>query len=94
MATEPQDIGAPLDALREHLLGLIGGGEGFALELAGEQSSFVRLNRGKVRQPGSVRQLEASLVLYGGQRQASAHLTLDGNNAVNGVNEITGQIIW
>jgi predicted Zn-dependent protease len=75
--TQPLDIGAPLDALREHLLSLMAG-EGFALHLAAEQTSFVRLNRGKVRQPGSVHQLEASLVLYAGQRQASAHLTLAG----------------
>lgn len=76
MATD--DVGAALDTLREHLLSLIGGDEGFALHLAGEDTSFVRLNRGKVRQPGSVQQLEASLVLYSGKRQASAQLQLAG----------------
>lgn len=44
----------------------------------GEQTDFVRLNRGRVRQPGSVTQLELTLRLLQGQRHASSTFTLCG----------------
>ena len=47
--------------------------------LAGERSDFVRFNRARVRQPGSVEQRMITLRLVRERRQASATLTIAGN---------------
>ncbi|MGQ0751358.1 MAG: TldD/PmbA family protein [Betaproteobacteria bacterium] len=47
--------------------------------LAGERSDFVRFNRARVRQPGSVEQRMVTLRLVRERRQASATLTVAGN---------------
>jgi hypothetical protein len=58
--------------------GLLHGGESFALSFNAEQSSFVRFNVARVRQPTSVLQIKASLDLRCGRRHAEAELTLTG----------------
>jgi predicted Zn-dependent protease len=54
------------------------GGEVLLCSLRAERSDFVRFNRGKVRQAGSVEQRSASLRLVKARRQAAATLTLGG----------------
>jgi predicted Zn-dependent protease len=53
-------------------------GEVALCSFAGERSDFVRFNRGKVRQAGSVEQRSLSLRLVRGRRQASASLDIGG----------------
>ncbi len=59
-------------------------GEFYTAGLAAEQSDFVRFNRGKVRQPGSVAQGYLELDLGRGHRHASHRLTLCGHAARDG----------
>ena len=54
-------------------------GEILLSNFGGERSDFVRFNRGKVRQAGSVEQRSLSLRLVRGRRQASASLDIAGN---------------
>ena len=49
-------------------------------EFSGERSDFVRFNRGKVRQAGSVEQAYVSLRLIREQRQAAATFALGRND--------------
>jgi predicted Zn-dependent protease len=60
------------DVLKKELQG----GEILLCSLSGERSDFVRFNRGKVRQAGSVEQGDLSLRLVRGRRQASASVPL------------------
>ena len=53
-------------------------GEVASLWFAGERSDFVRLNRAKVRQAGTVEQAYARLHLIDGRRHAESTLTLTG----------------
>lgn len=55
------------------------GGESFEMNLHAEDSEFVRLNRGAVRQAGSVVQRTLSLDLAEGKRHAAGTLTLSGD---------------
>lgn len=57
------------------------GGETFELNLHGEESDFVRLNHGAVRQAGSVTQRSLGLDLAEGRRHAAATLTISGDRA-------------
>jgi predicted Zn-dependent protease len=59
------------------------GGESFELNLHAEDSEFVRLNRGAVRQAGSVVQRTLSLDLAEGKRHAAGTLTLSGDPAAD-----------
>ncbi len=68
------DIAATLDRL-------LAPGEHYTASLAGERSDFVRFNRGKVRQPGSVAQCYLELDLIAGQRHATHRLALTGERA-------------
>lgn len=76
---------SPLHAHFLHLAQLLdsrmGPGEDYTAWLHAEESDFVRFNRGKVRQPGTVVQRELSLRLIQGQRHASAELSLTGEPA-------------
>jgi predicted Zn-dependent protease len=54
-------------------------GERHATWFAAEDSDFVRINRGKVRQPGHVTQRYAEIRLIHGARHASHALTLSGD---------------
>jgi len=55
-------------------------GETLLCDYSGERSDFVRFNRGRVRQAGSVAQGYLSLRLIRGQRQASASLSVGGDD--------------
>jgi len=54
-------------------------GETYTCRLDGEVSDFVRLNRGKVRQPGTVTQCYLRLHLIAGRRHAEQCLTVAGD---------------
>src|SRR3954463_566102 len=60
------------------------GGERHATWFAAEDSDFVRLNRGKVRQPGSVCQRFIEIRLIRGARHALHSLSLSGDLAADG----------
>lgn len=66
------------EALASRVMDRLADGEDALLWFHGEQSDFVRFNRGRVRQPGSVMQAELQLRLLRGQRHASAGITLAG----------------
>jgi predicted Zn-dependent protease len=51
-------------------------GEVFTICFAAEDTDFIRFNRGRVRQPGSVTQAQLSLDLIRGRRHAIVDLTL------------------
>ncbi len=57
----------------------LAGGEIYTCRLDAETSDFVRLNRGKVRQPGTVTQCYLRLHLIAGQRHAEQCLTVSGD---------------
>jgi predicted Zn-dependent protease len=63
-------------ALAERLEGALRGGETLLLGLDAERSDFVRFNRGRVRQAGSVEQRTLEARLVRGARQAYATLEL------------------
>jgi predicted Zn-dependent protease len=58
-------------------------GESYALDFAAEATDFVRMNRGKVRQPGHVEQRYLDLRLIRGARHASHLLSLTGDVAAD-----------
>ena len=70
--------------LADHLFGLLRGDEVLLLGFDGEESDFVRLNHGRVRQAGAVQQRVLRLQLVDGDRHASASLTLGGTDADRG----------
>lgn len=64
--------------LAERLAGEARGDEAVMCELAAEQSDFVRFNRGRVRQAGTVAQSVLGLRLVHAGRQAATEVTLAG----------------
>ena len=64
-----------VDAIRP----LLRGDEIYTASFAGEQSDFVRFNRGAVRQAGAVTQRTLTLDLIEGRRHAAGTLTLSGD---------------
>jgi predicted Zn-dependent protease len=58
-------------------------GEAHTMSFAGEATDFVRMNRGKVRQPGHVEQRSVALRLANGARHASHLLTLTGSATID-----------
>lgn len=56
-------------------------GESYTMDFAAEETDFVRMNRGKVRQPGHVAQRYVDLRLVRGKRHASHLLSLTGDLA-------------
>ncbi|RME28578.1 MAG: TldD/PmbA family protein [Deltaproteobacteria bacterium] len=67
-----------LEQLAAHAFEGLAPGEDLLLSLQAEDSDFVRFNRGRVRQPGSVAQADLQLRLIEGQRHASIELSLSG----------------
>ncbi|NJN39787.1 MAG: TldD/PmbA family protein, partial [Gammaproteobacteria bacterium] len=65
-------------ALADRLLQETRADETLLLWLSGERSEFVRFNRGRVRQPGSVAQQFLTIRLVRARRQASATITIAG----------------
>jgi predicted Zn-dependent protease len=59
----------------------LGAGERYTASLAAEDTDFVRMNRGKVRQPGHVAQRYMTIALIRGARHAEHTLTLCGDPA-------------
>jgi predicted Zn-dependent protease len=74
METYFNDVAALLDRS-------IDPGEVYLCRLAAEVSDFVRLNRGKIRQPGTVSQSYLALHLIRGKRHAEQSLTVSGDLA-------------
>jgi predicted Zn-dependent protease len=68
-------------AIAEQLGDLLQGSEIFTCAFAGEESDFVRFNRGLIRQAGRVIQRSVSLDLIEGRRHASGELSLSGDLA-------------
>jgi predicted Zn-dependent protease len=64
--------------LADALIGEGGSDEMLLLNLAGEDSDFVRFNRSAIRQAGSVQQNSLTVELIAGQRHASETFTLTG----------------
>jgi predicted Zn-dependent protease len=58
-------------------------GESYTARFAAETSDFVRFNRGRVRQPGSVEQRYLDIDLIAGERHATQALALTGEPAVD-----------
>lgn len=71
-------------SLADHVQASLQGSEAFTLSYHAEQSDFVRINHGKVRQPGFVDQASATVRLIAGKRQASCSLTLSGDPSEDG----------
>lgn len=69
---------AHFNALVDGVQAQLRGDERFLASLIGESTDFVRINRGRIRQPGSVQQSTLTLRLVDGRRHASAELTLSG----------------
>jgi predicted Zn-dependent protease len=67
------------EELAVHVQAVLRGGESFELNLQGEESDFVRLNHGAVRQAGTVTQRTLGLDLAEGKCHAAATLTLSGD---------------
>lgn len=62
--------------LADYATGKLKGAEVFTANLNGENSDFCRLNNGKVRQAGTVRQNMMALRLIHGKKNASGNITL------------------
>ncbi len=62
----------------------LGAGERYTASFDAEETDFVRMNRGKVRQPGSVAQRYLTVRLIDGTRHAEHTLSLTGDLAVDG----------
>ena len=77
VAAARERFDAWVDAIRAALVP----GERFVANLAGEATDFARLNRGKVRQAGSVEQDELAIRLVRGARHAEHTLAMSGNAA-------------
>jgi predicted Zn-dependent protease len=74
---------ASFDILTEHLRARLAPGEAFTAWFQGEDSDFVRMNEGKVRQPGSVCQRTLSVDLILGQRHAGGTVAISGDAAAD-----------
>jgi predicted Zn-dependent protease len=76
METYFHDLAAVLDRL-------LAAGETYTARFSAEASDFVRMNRGKVRQPGAVVQRYLDVDLIRGAKHASHRLSLSGNGAAD-----------
>jgi predicted Zn-dependent protease len=74
---------ASFDTLTDDLRKLLSPGEAFTAWFQGETSDFVRMNQGKVRQPGSVAQRALFVDLIQGQRHAGGTFAISGEPAVD-----------
>jgi predicted Zn-dependent protease len=69
--------------LADALCGQTAGSETLLLYLQGEDSDFVRFNKGTIRQGGGVKQIDLSLDLIDGQKCASMSMSLQGDLAAD-----------
>ncbi|MFO1323164.1 MAG: metallopeptidase TldD-related protein [Burkholderiales bacterium] len=72
------------DSLADVVAKSLRGGERFTATFDAEETDFVRMNRGKVRQPGTVAQRYFSVRLIAGARHAEHALSLSGDPAADG----------
>lgn len=72
------DMQQQLDDLAQAAFGALHNGEDGTVSYSGEVTDFARLNRGGVRQAGTVDQAEVSVRILRGRRHASRTLTLAG----------------
>ena len=86
----PRDIAAApavMEAYFHDLAGVLdqslAAGEAYTARFSAEASDFVRMNRGKVRQPGAVVQRYLTIELIRGKRHASHQLSLSGEPAAD-----------
>ena len=79
----PATMEAYFHELADALDGMVHAGETGLAWLAAESTDFVRMNRGKVRQPGSVVQRYLDVGLVSGARQATRQLSLSGELAAD-----------
>jgi predicted Zn-dependent protease len=86
----PRDIAAApavMEAYFHDLAGVLdqslAAGEAYTARFSAEASDFVRMNRGKVRQPGAVVQHYLTIELIRGKRHASHQLSLSGEPAAD-----------
>ena len=79
----PAAMEAYFHELADALDGMVHAGETGLAWLAAESTDFVRMNRGKVRQPGSVVQRYLDVSLISGARQATRQLSLSGDVAAD-----------
>lgn len=70
-------------AIVEVLFSALSNSEALAIELGGEQSLFVRLNQGRVRQVGEVDEAGLALRLFDRDRQVAGSLALTGDLALD-----------
>ncbi|MGH7858089.1 MAG: metallopeptidase TldD-related protein, partial [Candidatus Binatia bacterium] len=80
--------------IAEHLRSLLLSGEAFTCHYSGEESDFVRLSRGRVRQAGSVAQAQLTIDLIEGKRHAAGAVTLAGDFAADTarIGELLGEL--
>jgi predicted Zn-dependent protease len=71
------------NTLTDRLCSVLRSDEGFTLSLSGESSEFARLNRGRVRQPGTVTQCAVTLRLLNDGRHASQTIAISGDAATD-----------
>lgn len=87
VATNPTETLAAWEStfnqLADLLLDTLQAGEHLSIELAGEQSHFMRLNAGKVRQSGLVTDASINIRLIANQRTAYAGIPFTGDLAVD-----------
>lgn len=67
------------NVLSDRLIAARENGEVVLLNLSGEESDFVRFNRSRVRQAGTVRQFHLNIELIRGRRHAGGAFTLSGD---------------
>ena len=82
MATA-MDMEHYFEGLAAVLQSALGAGERYTASFDAEETDFVRMNRGKVRQPGSVAQRYLTIRLIAGTRHAEHTLSLTGELAVD-----------
>ena len=82
-SSAPTGAGASMETYFSEVAALLDrsleGDEIYLCRLSAERSDFVRLNRGKIRQPGSVQQCYLALRLISGRRHAGQSLTVSGD---------------
>lgn len=85
---------AHAEALADHVEGQCAGDRRFAFWVQAEDTDFVRFTRGRVRQPGTVRQASATLRWVVGDRHAEAEVTLSGDRAedVRRLDRLVGEL--
>ncbi|MEO8304262.1 MAG: metallopeptidase TldD-related protein [Betaproteobacteria bacterium] len=81
MAAAPAVMETYFHELAGLLDGLLAAGETYTANFSAEASDFVRMNRGKVRQPGAVVQHYLDVDLIRGAKHASHRVSLSGNRA-------------